>query len=175
VNDPFSILVGVRFDHHNYFTKDPEILNLSSPVPLANRMRFDLNVVSTVLYFGFQWGPSYGITLRAVYSPLGWINAKSTLSQNNDWARPVNWLGGEAGLGKKEFVELFGEYSRAVSPSMQLGVFCRGTWLAASTHTTLTETLVNGAAGYDVSYRSASWTLGAKATVRFDMPEFLSW
>jgi hypothetical protein len=174
MSDPFSVVLGVRIDHHDYFTDDSQVLNIVIPA-VSNRMRFDFNVLSTIPYLGFQWGPSYGLTLRAVYSPLGWINAKSTLSQNNGIARPLNWLGGEAGLAKKEFFELFAEYTREVNPSMQMGVFARGTWLSASTHTSISETLVNGSAEYDVAYNRAGWTLGGSATLRFDMPQLLNW
>jgi hypothetical protein len=170
----FSVVLGARFDHHNYFTDDPEILNIVF-FPLSNLMRFDLNVTSTIPYFGCQWGPASGLTLRAVYGPLGWINTESTLSQNNSVFRPVNWLGGQAGLSKKDFFELFGEYSKAVSASMQIGIFGRGTWLSAATHTSLSESLVNGSAEYDVSYRRTSWTVGASATAHFDIPQFLNW
>jgi len=170
--DPSSIVLGVRFDHQNYFTDDPEILNILF-FPLSNQMRLDLNVLSTIPYLGYQWGPSNGLTLRAIYSPLGWINIKSTLNQNNSIARPVNWLGGESGLTKKEFFELFGEYSGSVGPSMQIAVFGKGTWLHGSTETTLTETLVHGAANYHISYHRVSWTIGLRGTVLFSIPESL--
>lgn len=172
---PFSGVLGVRFDHHTYYTDDPEILNIIF-FPLSNQMRLDLNVLSTIPYFGFQWGPSAGITMRVIYSPLGWITAESTLSQNNSIFRPQNRLGGEGGLNKKELLEVFGEYSREVASSTQIGLFGRATWLNGSTDTNLTETLVNGAAEYDIAYRRVGWTLGAKATVLFDVPQFLqSW
>lgn len=169
----FSALLGVRIDHHDYYTDDPEILNIIFPV--TNRMRLDLNVLSTIPYIGVQWGPSYGLTLRAIYSPLGWINAKSTLSQNNGGLRDVNWLGGKTGLGNKQFFELFAEYTRDMGTGMELGIFARGTWLQATNHATLSESLVNGSADYDVSYHRAAWTLGANASVRFDMPQVLNW
>lgn len=174
VSDPFSFVLGVRVDHHDYYTDDPGILNLV--IPVSNRMRYDLNVLTTIPYFGFQWGPSYGLTLRAVYSPVGWIDVKSTLSQNNDGARPVNWLGGKSDFSKKQFFELFAEYTREVSPSMQLGVFARGTWLnATASNASISETLVNASATYDASYQRSGWTVGGSATVRFDTPQLLSW
>jgi hypothetical protein len=178
LSDPFSVVLGLRFDHHNYFTDDPEIVNLLIPVP--NQIRFDVNMVSTIPYVGFQWGPSYGLTMRVLYSPVGWIDAKSTLSQNNDGVpnrgpNGQNWLGGESNLGNKTFAELFGEYSRDVNCSIQLGIFGRGALLQATSRATVTETIENGAARYDVSYRRISWTVGAMGTVRFDVPQFLCW
>ncbi|MBI5570485.1 MAG: TonB-dependent receptor [Desulfomonile tiedjei] len=175
LSGPFSGILGLRFDHHNFYTDDPEILNILF-FPLPTQMRLDLNVLSTIPYFGFQWGPSDGITLRAVYSPLGSITAESTLSQNNNIARPLNVLGGEGGFTKKTFFELFVEYSGEVTPSAKLAVFGRGAWLQGTTDTDLTESLVNGAAEYGISYHRVSWALGAKATVLFDVPAFLrSW
>jgi len=144
--------------------------------PLPTQMRLDLNVLSTIPYFGFQWGPSDGVSLRVVYSPLGWITAESTLSQNNNIARPLNVLGGEGGFTKKKFFELFLEYSGEVTPATRLAIFGRGTWLQGTTDTDLRESLLNGSAEYGISYYSVSWTLGAKATVLFDIPAFLrSW
>jgi hypothetical protein len=165
----FAAILGLRFDHHNYYTEDPELLNIIF-FPLTNQMRLDLNVVSTIPYFGLQWGPSSGLTLRALYSPLGWINVESTLSQNNSIFRPQNWLGGQSDLTTKEFFEVFGEYAGQVTPFAQLGIFARGTWLNGRTNTSLSESLVNGSAEYSVSYRSASWTIGCKAAVNFDFP-----
>ena len=172
VSGPFSVGLGLRLDHHIFYTGDPEILNLIFPLP--SLMRFDLDMLSTIPYLGFQWGPSHGLTLRVLYSPLGWLSTESTLSQNNGVIRPQNWLGGKEGLARREFFELFGEYSAEVAPSAQLALFGRGTWLNGSSNATLAETLVNGSADYDVSYRRVGWTIGAKAAVLFDMPDFLN-
>ena len=172
LSGPFSVVLGLRFDHQNYFTDDPELLNIIF-FPLPNVMRLDLNVLSTIPYLGLQWGPSNGLTLRAVYSSLGWVNLKSTLSQDNSIFRPENFLGGQDNLTKRDFFELFGEYSAQLGPFMQLAVFGKGTWLSGTTDTTLTESLVNGAAEYKISYRRCGWTIGARGTVLFSLPEFL--
>lgn len=173
---PLSGVLGVRFDHHLYFTEDPEILDLLIPLP-PNEMRLDLNVLSTMPYFGLQWGPSNGLTLRMIYSPCGWMHTESSLSQvNNPIVRPPNWLGGDKVLSRKDFFELFGEYSGEVVSSVDLAVFGRGTWLSGTTDAPIRETIVNGTAEYDVSYRRVGWTIGARATLLFDVPEyFLPW
>ncbi len=168
---PFSVVSGLRFDHQNYFTDDPEILNIIF-FPLPNVMRLDLNVLSTIPYLGVQWGPSSGLTLRAVYSPLGWMNLKSTLSQDNSVFRPENFLGGQDNLTKRDFFELFGEYAGQLGSSLQIAVFGKGTWLSGTTNAILTESLVNGAAEYKISYRRCSWTIGARGTAFFSLPEF---
>jgi hypothetical protein len=136
-------------------------------------MRLDLNVLSTIPYLGFQWGPSTGLTLRAVYSPVGWVNLKSTLSQDNSVFRPENFIEGHDNLTKRDFFELFGEYAGQLGSSMQVAVFGKGTWLSGTTDTILTESLVNGSAKYKISYRRSSWTIGARGTVLFSLPEFL--
>jgi hypothetical protein len=142
-------------------------------LPLANNLRLDLNVLSSVPYFGVQWGGPDAITLRIIYSPWANINVESTLSQNNGAFRPQNWLGGKDSLSNTMFLELFGQYSGRVTPSLQVAIFYRGTWLQGSTKTSLSETLVGGAAGYDIAYHTASWNVGANATLAFDLSGLL--
>jgi|SRR5271157_2202845 len=181
LNGPFSVVLGYRYDHNNFFTDSSEILDiLFAPaaqlfgLPLANRLRLDLNVLSSVPYFGVQWGGDPdAITLRVIYSPWSRIDTESTLSQNDGIFRPQSWLGGKDALSNTMFVELFGQYSGRVTPSLQVAIFCRGTWLQGSTKTSLSETLVGGAAGYDVAYHSASWNVGANANLDFDFSGLL--
>jgi hypothetical protein len=181
VNGPFSVVLGYRYDHHNFFTDSSEVLDiLFAPaaqffgLPLANGLRLDLNVLSSVPYFGVQWGGDPdAITLRVIYSPWARIYTESTLSQNNGVFRPQNWLGGNDTLSDTLFLELFGQYSARVTPSLQLAVFVRGTWLQGSVKTSLNETLVGGTAGYDVAYHSAGWNVGANAKLAFDFSNLL--
>jgi hypothetical protein len=180
ISGAFSVVLGYRSDHHNFYTDSSEILDLAfAPLaqfygfPLANNLRLDLNVLSNVPYFGVQWGDANGITLRIIYSPLPTINVESTLSQNNGVIRPQNWLGGKDSLSHGQFLELYAQYSGEVSPSLQLGFFCKGTWLQGSTKTDLSESIVGGTAGYDVSYYSMSWNVGADAKLSFDVSGLL--
>jgi hypothetical protein len=181
LNGPFSVVFGYRYDHHNFFTDKSEVLDiLFAPaaqffrLPLANGLRLDLNVLSSVPYFGVQWGGDPdAITLRVIYSPWARIDAESTLSQNNGAFRPQNWLGGKDALSDTLFLELFGQYSGRVTPSLRVAIFCRATWLQGSTKTSLNESLVGGTAGYDIAYHTASWNVGANAKLAFDFPGLL--
>jgi hypothetical protein len=181
MNGPFSIVLGYRYDHHNFYTDSPEILDilfapLAQLLGLPLGLRLDLNVLSSVPYFGVQWGESGGGTLRVIYSPWAMINVESTLSQNNGIFRPPNWLGGKDSLSRAQFFELFGQYSVRVAPSLDLAIFCRATWLEGRTKTSLSESLVGGTAGYDVSYHRVSWNVGANAKLAFSFPDLLySW
>jgi hypothetical protein len=183
LNGAFSAVLGVRYDHHNFYTNDQQILDLLfGPVaghyhlPLNDALRLDLNVLTTTPYFGCQLGDSEGITLRVIYSPWSSINVESTLSQNDGIFRPQNWLGGRSTLSKKTFAELFVQYSARVAPSLQAAIFAKGTLLEGSTKTSVSETLVHGAAGYDVSYHSVGWMGGINANLEFELPDFrLPW
>ena len=161
LNGPFSGVLGLRYDHHNFYTNDKEILDIlfgplasALGLPLNDALRLDLNALSTSPYFGFQWGNPDGMTLRVIYSPWITINVESTLSQNDGIFRPQSWLGGGSTLSKTTFAELFGQYSLKVAPSFRLAIFAKGTWDEGFVKTPIRETLVNGVAQYDISY----WT-----------------
>ncbi len=175
----FSAVLGVRYDHHNFYTNNKEILDLLfGPsaslfgLPLTDALRLDLNVLTTTPYFGCQLGDSEGLTLRVIYSPWSSINVESTLSQNDGIFRPQNWLGGRSTLSKKTFAEVFVQYSATVAPSLQMTIFAKGTLLEGSTKAPVNETLVNGAAEYDVSYRASGWIGGVSANLGFNLPDF---
>ncbi|MGB6067274.1 MAG: hypothetical protein WBG50_20910 [Desulfomonilaceae bacterium] len=171
LNGPLAVVLGFRYDHHNFFTDSSEVLDiLFAPIAQQLGLRLDLNVLSSIPYFGLQCGHPDGVTLRVIYSPFASINVESTLSQNDGVFRPQSWLGGQDTLSSSQFVELYGQYSRRMTPSLKVAIFCRGTWLQGSTSTSLNETLVGGAAQYDVSYHSESWNIGATAELAFDFP-----
>jgi hypothetical protein len=177
----FSAVLGVRYDHHNFYTDNKEILDiLFAPfaafgLTVDNALRLDLNALTTTPYFGCQFGDSGGLMLRVLYSPWSSVNVKSSLSQSN-FIRDPNWLGGGARLSKRTFAELFVQYSSKVNSSLQMSIFAKGTLLEGSTRTNISETLVPGSAEYDIAYRASDWTGGLSANLAFNTPEFrLPW
>ncbi|GEM_PF-6573711 len=168
VSGPFSIIQGWRFDHHALFTE-----NWTLPIFGTYPIRFDVNVLSTIPFFGAQWSTGDSFTLRALYTPWAWVNMKSSLAQNGPAPRPPSLIEGQRDLSVAQFAELFFDYSRIAWPAARVGVVARLTWMHGSTQATLTETLVNGAASYDVAYDRIGLTIGANGSFAFNTPGFL--
>jgi hypothetical protein len=178
LNGAFSAVLGLRYDHHNFYTNDKQIIDiLFGPdairygLPLTDSMRYDLNLLSTIPYFGCQLDNAHGLTLRVIYSPWSSINVQSALSQNEGLLRQPTWLGGRAPLSRTTFAELFVQYSGSVASSVEISIFAKGTLHEGSTRATVRETLDNGAAEYGISYHTAGWTGGLNANLAFNLPQ----
>lgn len=161
-----SLLFGARFDNHNVSVNSADF---GFAYPTRNPYRLDLNAFTTSLFIGMEYASDSGLTLRAIYAPISWTSGKTKFGQSQLIfpAFGANEVESNKAVNPVYLTELFVEYTRPVSMGMKLGAFARGTWLHATGHSTLSESIRNASASYDFSYDSSSWTIGGKAEVAF--------